>query len=136
MNQPLIRMWEKCWQPLSDMFDEMITSKDASADWQRQRQLFDLLITQPNIPIESVQKIEAPVLVIAADKDIIRAQHTFEIFENLPRAHMAILPGQTHWAPATDPDGFNALVEKFFDTPYNRPTSLDILKHELGSSEE
>ena len=123
-------------KPLSDMFDEMIASKDTSDNWQLQRQLFDLLITQPNIPIESVQKIEAPVLVMAGDKDIIRAQHSFEIFENLQNAHLAILPGQTHWAPATDPEGFNALVAKFFDTAYTRPTSLDILKHELGLSEE
>lgn len=118
-------------QPLGDMFDEMIASKDTSNNWQLQRQLFDLLMTQPNIPIESVQKIEAPVLVIAGDKDIIRARHSLEIFENLPRAHLAILPGQTHWAPATDHEGFNALVGKFFDTPYTRPTSLEILKHEL-----
>ena len=123
-------------QPLGDMFDEMIASKDSSEDWQLQRQLFNLLITQPNIPIESVQKIEAPVLVIAGDKDIIRTQHSLEIFENLPKAHLAILPGQTHWAPATDPAGFNALVERFFDTPYTRPTSLDIMKHELGLTEE
>ncbi len=123
-------------QPLSDMIDEMIASKDTSDNWQFQRQLFDLLMTQPNIPIESVQKIEAPVLVIAGDKDIIRARHSMEIFENLPKSHLAILPGQTHWAPATDPAGFNALVTRFFDTPYTRPTSLDILKHELGLTGE
>ena len=118
-------------QPHSDMFDEMIASGDTTADWQLQRKLFDLLMTQPNIPIESVQKIQAPVLVMAGDKDIIRAQHSFEIFENLPRAHLAILPGQTHWAPATDPEGFNALVERFFNTEFTRPTSLEILKHDL-----
>ena len=119
-------------QPLGGMFDEMIASKDTSDDWQLQRQLFDLLMTQPDIPIESVQKIEAPVLVIAGDKDIIRTQHSLEIFENLPKAHLAILPGQTHWAPATDPEGFNALVGRFFDTEFTRPTSLEILIHELG----
>ncbi|HHE73661.1 MAG TPA: alpha/beta hydrolase [Desulfobacteraceae bacterium] len=119
-------------QPISEMIDEMIASKDTSDNWQFQRQLFDLLMTQPDIPIESVQKIEAPVLIIAGDKDIIRARHSLEIFENLPKAHLAILPGQTHWAPITDPEGFNALVEKFFDTAYTRPTSLEILKHELG----
>ena len=123
-------------QPISEMIDEMIASKDTSDNWQFQRQLFDLLMTQPDIPIESVQKIEAPVLIIAGDKDIIRARHSLEIFENLPRAHLAILPGQTHWAPATDTDGFNALVGKFFDTPYTRPTSLEILKHELGLTGE
>ena len=119
-------------QPIDKMIDDMIANEDTSDNWQLQRQLFDLLLTQPDIPIESVRKIEAPVLVIAGDMDIIRAWHSLEIFENLPKAHLAILPGQTHWAPATDPEGFNAMVSKFFDTPYERPTSVEILKHELG----
>ena len=123
-------------EPLGEMFDEMIEKGDTSADWHHQRQVFQILITQPNIPIESVQKIEAPVLVIAGDKDIIRARHSLEIFENLPKAHLAILPGQTHWAPATDPDMFNGMVSRFFDTPFERPTSLDILKHDLGMSDD
>lgn len=44
-------------------------------------------------------------------------------------------PDQTaisHWAPATDPDGFNALLEKFFSTPYTRPTSEEMLTAELN----
>lgn len=119
--------------PLSEVVDGMIASKDSSEDWQHQRRMLDLLMTQPNIPLESLHKIKVPVLVMAGDKDIIRSRHSLEIFENLPRAHMAILPGQTHWAPATDPDGFNALLEKFFSTPYARPTSEEILTAELGS---
>ena len=122
-------------QPLSDTVDEMIANKDTSDDWQHHRQLLDLLMTQPNIPVESLQQIKAPVLVMAGDKDIIRGEHTLEIFENLPNAHMAILPGQTHWAPATDPVAFNALVEKFFATPYSRPTSQQILASELNPPE-
>jgi len=122
-------------QPLSDMVDAMISSNDSSADWNHQRQLLDILMTQPDIPVESLQKIQAPVLVIAGDKDIIRAEHTLEIFDSLPQAHLAILPGQTHWAPVTDPIGFNALVEKFFITPYARPTSQEILKAELNPPE-
>lgn len=119
-------------QPVSDMIDAMISKKDTSEDWNHHRQLVDILMTQPNIPVESLHKIEAPVLVIAGDKDIIRSRHTLEIFENLTKAHLAILPGQTHWAPATDPVGFNALLEKFFGTPYSRPTSQEILAAELS----
>jgi pimeloyl-ACP methyl ester carboxylesterase len=119
-------------QPLSDMVDEMIASNDTSDDWQHHRQLLNLLMTQPDISHESLQAIKAPVLVIASDKDIIRTRHTMEIFENLPNAHMAVLPGQTHWAPATDPVGFNALLEKFFATPYSRPTSQEVLTAELN----
>ena len=122
-------------QPLSEMTDVMIAAGDTSNNWQLQRQLLDLLTTQPDIPIESLHTIQIPALVIAGDKDIIRGSHTLEIFENLPNAHLAILPGQTHWAPVTDPDGFNLMVQRFFNTPYSRPTSEAILTAELNASE-
>ena len=123
-------------QPLSDTVDEMISNNDTSDNWALIRQHLDLLMTQPDISVESLHGIKAPVLVMAGDKDIIRTEHSLEIFENLPQAHLAILPGQTHWAPATDPDGFNALVEKFFDTPFMRPESREILAEELSPPEE
>ena len=121
--------------PMSDTVDEMISSGDTSDNWPLHRQLLDLLKTQPNIPVESIQKIQSPVLVIAGDMDIIRGTHTLEMFDNLPNAHLAILPGQTHWAPATDPDGFNTLVDEFLETEFTRPTSKEILEHELNSAE-
>jgi len=123
-------------QPLSDTVDEMISNNDTSDNWSLIRKHLDLLMTQPNIPVESLHGIKAPVLVMAGDRDIIRTEHSLEIFENLPQAHLAIMPGQTHWAPATDPDGFNALVEKFFDTPFTRPQSREILAEELSPPEE
>jgi pimeloyl-ACP methyl ester carboxylesterase len=123
-------------QPLSDTVDEMISNNDTSDNWSLIRQHLDLLMTQPDIPVESLHGIKAPVLVMAGDKDIIRTEHSLEIFENLPQVHLAILPGQTHWAPVTDPDGFNALVEKFFDTPFTRPESREILAEELSPPEE
>jgi pimeloyl-ACP methyl ester carboxylesterase len=122
-------------QPLSDTVDEMISNNDTTKNWPLIRQRLNLLMTQPNIPVENLYQIKAPVLVMAGDKDIIRSEHSLEIFENLPQAHLAILPGQTHWAPATDPDGFNTLVEKFFDTPFTRPESREILTEELSPPE-
>ncbi len=122
-------------QPLSDLIDEMIAGKDTSDDWLHHRQVLNLLMTQPNIPVESLHTIKAPVLVIAGDKDIIRSRHSLDIFENLAKAHLAILPGQTHWAPTTEPMEFNALLEKFYSTPYSRPTSQEILTTELNPPE-
>jgi pimeloyl-ACP methyl ester carboxylesterase len=116
-DQTAIYSWtSELLQPLSDTVDEMISNNDTTDNWPLIRQHLNLLMTQPNIPVESLHKIKAPVLVIAGDKDIIRGEHSLEIFENLGQAHLAILPGQTHWAPVTDPEGFNSLVEKFFDT--------------------
>lgn len=122
-------------QPYSETVNEMISSGDTSRDWKLNRQLLDLLMTQPDIPLADLHKIKAPVLVMAADKDIIRTEHTVEIFDNLRQAHLAILPGQTHWAPVTDPDTFNALVQRFFDRPYTRPESRDFLARDLNPPE-
>jgi len=122
-------------QPLSDTFEQMIKSGDTSDDWNHHKQLLDILMTQPNISVDSLQTIKSPVLVMAGDKDIIRGTHTLEIFDNLPKAHLAILPGQTHWAPATDPETFNGLVDNFFNTPYARPTSEEILTAALAPPE-
>ena len=135
-DETAINSWTReLLEPFSKTVDEMIRNKDTTADWPLNRQLLDLLMTQPDIPVESLHQIEAPVLVMAGDKDIIRSAHTVEIFDNLPQAHLAILPGQTHWAPQTDPVGFNALVEKFFAAPYTRPESREILARELGSAD-
>ncbi|MFK7958496.1 MAG: alpha/beta fold hydrolase, partial [Lysobacterales bacterium] len=117
--------------PVSEMIDEMIARKDESTDWSLQRQLFDLLITQPDISHEQLQSIQAPTLLVAGDMDIIRGEHTMEMFRNLRKGHLAILPGQTHWAPATDPDTFNAVIRNFFDSPFIRPTSQEILQKDL-----
>jgi len=136
-DQTAIEAWVPgLLQPMSDAIDQMIASNDRSEDWQHHRALMDLLMTQPNIPVASMHEIKVPVLVIAGDKDIIRATHTLEIFDNLPKAQLAILPGQTHWAPVMDPDGFNQLVGKFFATPFIRPTSREILEQELNPPEE
>lgn len=119
-------------QRSSATIDAMIATNDTSQNWLLSRQLLDLLMTQPDIPIEQLHRIDAPVLVMAGDKDIIRTEHSLEIFDNLRQAHLAILPGQTHWAPQTDPVGFNTLVAHFFATPYLRPESREILARELS----
>jgi pimeloyl-ACP methyl ester carboxylesterase len=136
-DETAINSWTgELLEPLSQTIDEMIRTGDTTANWPLNRQLLDLLLTQPDIPVESLRQIAAPVLVMAGDKDIIRTAHTVEIFDNLPQAHLAILPGQTHWAPQTDPVAFNSLVEKFFDDPYTRPESREILARELNPPEK
>ncbi|MFC5044305.1 alpha/beta fold hydrolase [Aquimarina hainanensis] len=102
---------------------QKIKDKDSSQNWEQQRQQLGLLGDQPMISIASLQTISAPVLIIAGDKDIIREEHTVEMYQNIPNAHLCILPGETHFTPATDPDTFNKTVETFFNKPFSRPDS-------------
>jgi pimeloyl-ACP methyl ester carboxylesterase len=99
----------------------MIAKKDTRYTSTVLKKLFDLLGQQPHISLAEVQKIKAPTLVLAGDKDVIKEEHSLQIYQNLPKAWLCIFPGGTHMMPETDPELFNGTVEKFFSKPYYRP---------------
>lgn len=45
-----------------------------------------------------VEKIGCPTLVVAADDDLVRLDHTVALYEALPAGQLAILPGTSHLA--------------------------------------
>ncbi len=110
-------------QNLEKMIELKIKAKDTSENWNLQKQLTGLLVDQPNIATKDLSKIKAKVLVVAGDKDIIKNEHSVEIFENISMAQLCILPGETHFAPASSPEVFNALANKFLSEPFKRPDS-------------
>lgn len=110
-------------QNMKKMIESKIKEKDTSENWNLQKQLAGLLVEQPNIATKDLSKIKAKVLIIAGDKDIIKNEHSVEIFENIPKAQLCIMPGETHFAPASSPEVFNALANKFLSEPFKRPDS-------------
>ncbi len=96
---------------------------DKSNEWNLKKQLVGLLADQPNISTGDLSKIKAKVLVIAGDEDIIRNVHTLEIYEHISQAQLCIMPGETHYAPASSPEYFNNIVDRFLATPFKRPDS-------------
>lgn len=75
---------------------------------------------------ESLQTIQAPALIVAADQDVVRAEHTVEIYRLMRHARLAILPG-THGSYMAElmtadsaskiPGLFAAMVEEWLDAP-------------------
>ena len=106
----------------SDKFlDSMIAKKDTTYNYGLYKKLNDLLGKQPHISLAQVQSITAPALVLAGDKDVIKEEHTLQIYQNLKKAWLCIFPGATHMIPESDPDIFNPVVARFFSQPYTRP---------------
>ncbi|HFA51174.1 MAG TPA: alpha/beta hydrolase [Bacteroidetes bacterium] len=103
--------------------DAKIKEKDTTEDWDLLKQQLALLGDQPTISKNDLAKIAAPTLIIAGDKDIIREEHTVELFQCIPHAQLCILPGQTHYIPERDPALFNSMVGKFIAEPFARPDS-------------
>jgi len=119
--------WAIAWVAKeSKNIENMLAGGDQTQDWNRLKQQFGLLREQPTIPLEVLRKITAPVLVMAGDRDIIRTEHTVQMFENLPNAQLAIFPGETHFAPHNHPDIFNDTVSRFLQNPFTKPDTRDL----------
>jgi pimeloyl-ACP methyl ester carboxylesterase len=106
--------------------DQKIAANDTSRLWAKRKQYLGLLGRQPHISLNDLHRITAPTLVMAADRDVIRNEHTLSIFENIANAHLCIFPGATHMIPSEDPATFNQTVERFFKAAFTRPDTQDL----------
>ncbi|PKF73667.1 alpha/beta fold hydrolase [Chryseobacterium sp. PMSZPI] len=77
-----------------------------------------LLSEQPNINPKTLHKITVPVLVVGGDYDVIKPEHTMEIFRNIPKAYLWILPDSGHSTVVVYTDEFNAKADTFFKTQF------------------
>lgn len=91
-----------------------------------------MLLEEPHIELASLAAITTPTLVLAADHDLIRDEHTVAIYRQLPNAQLVIFPNATHMIPFDDPATFNAAVDRFFRTPF---VKVDRIKDTLESLE-
>jgi pimeloyl-ACP methyl ester carboxylesterase len=80
--------------------------------------LMRLLVEQPHITLPVLHSIQCPVLVIGGDHDVIREEHTLQIYKNIPKAYLWILPASGHSTPVVYKEDFNTVVGRFFKTPY------------------
>lgn len=75
-------------------------------------ELLDLMINQPDITTEELQKIEADTLVIVGSDDMIDPLHTEYIAKTLKRSTLKTLSGD-HFIAYNSPKAFNAEILKF-----------------------
>jgi len=108
--------------------DSMLNLSDNGTQWQVMKKHLDLLANQPNISLRELHNISCPVLVLAGDKDVIREEHTTEIYQNISKSHLCIFPGETHMIPISDPVLFNATVDSFLKNPFKRPDTKDLFQ--------
>lgn len=59
-------------------------------------QLNALLTDSPNLPAERLQKIQAPVLILAGTRDLIKTSHTRWMAEQIPHSQLCLIEGGTH----------------------------------------
>lgn len=93
--------------------EEMLVKNDTSQNWKIEYLRNKMMETQPHISAEDLHKIKAPVLVMSCDRDVIKEEHTFFIYKNIPNANLSIFPGEVHGVTRKNPELFNNTVIKF-----------------------
>jgi pimeloyl-ACP methyl ester carboxylesterase len=80
------------------------------------------------IPAERLRAIQAPVMVVAGDSDVVTPEHVVETFRlfgggvpgdiaGLPPARLAILPGTTHVSVVDRAEWLAPMIAEFLDAP-------------------
>ena len=82
-----------------------------------------MIATEPTLTTDDLRTIDVPTLVMAGDDDLVDHHHTVELFESLPDARLAIVPGASHLLVVEKPAAVGALIAEFLaDT--SPPTTL------------
>ena len=85
----------------------------AGSDAAKKRaEMLGLMVNDPNVRPEELQKIQAKTFVIAGTRDMIREEHTRQIAAGIPDAKLQLIKGN-HFIAYQRPAEFNRAVLEF-----------------------
>ncbi len=111
---------QEIWNMVTPMYEGLKSKSDKNETEKGGFKLLKLLVENPHIPLSDLQKINCPTLVIGGDHDVIKEEHTMEIYKNIPKAYLWILPNSGHSTPIVYSNEFNIKVSAFFKQPFRK----------------
>ena len=111
---------KEIWDMVRPAYNDLKNKSTKNEMEKSNFKLLRLLIEQPHIPHASLQKINCPTLVIGGDHDVIKEEHTMEIYKNIPNSFLWILPNSGHSTPIVYAEEFNNKLNEFFLQPYRK----------------
>jgi pimeloyl-ACP methyl ester carboxylesterase len=102
----------------SATYNEIVT-KSKSLDF-KERQLNTLMLDYPHISFSDLHKIEAEILVMSGDNDDIPLSHSLEIYKNIKKSNLCVIPGATHYGAFRKPKLFQEIAIDFFEKPFKK----------------
>jgi pimeloyl-ACP methyl ester carboxylesterase len=111
-------VYQEVWDMVTPAYTSLKQKSNLTPKEKASFKLLGLLCEQPHIPLTALQTIKVPALVMGGDHDVIKIEHTLQIFQNIPNAYLWILPNAGHSTPVVYADEFNKKVDNFFSSPY------------------
>jgi hypothetical protein len=82
----------------------------------------ELARTEPDLDSAELARVRQRSLVMFADDDLMTLGHAVEMYDALPDAELAIVPGTSHFLTQEKPELVNGIVLDFLTTPPDYPT--------------
>lgn len=96
---------------------ERVTPDGAEHWWTLVAKSYQLWLTPIVIEPLDLKRIRIPVLVMAGDHDLTPIEETLEIYRNLARGQLLILPDTGHGTMSQRPELANLAMRQFLDAP-------------------
>jgi pimeloyl-ACP methyl ester carboxylesterase len=112
--------------------DSMPAADKETPQGRRRLKAMQMAFDEPHIDPKALESISAPTLVLAGDHDLVRDEHTLEIYHHIPNSQLCIFPDATHMVPYDQPDLFNVTIDRFFREPF---VKKDRIKDFFNSAE-
>ncbi len=103
---------------------EMMKNYNQISD-PRLRSQVALMANQREIPMDSLRKVDVPVMLMVGDRDAVLMSHTMEIFEALPKANLCVLPASSHFISNEKPNHIIYWLKEF-KKPFSAPSTVEI----------
>lgn len=76
-----------------------------------------MMLEEPRLRTDDLERIEAPTLVLAGDRDYVAVSHTVAMFEAIPRARLCVVPGGSHGLLTEQPQLTTRVILDFLAEP-------------------
>jgi len=82
--------------------------------------------SEPSLTPADLATVTVPVLVLVGDDDAITLSHTCLLYESIPGAQLAVVPGASHLLPIEQPEETVRIIRKFLESSLPPATLMPI----------
>ena len=82
---------------------------------RKQKEVWGLMVHQPNLTLEEIGRIRVPTLVVTGQKDMVRQRQNDEISRAITGAQRLVIPGGDHFWIFKCPDLLNRVISDFLN---------------------
>lgn len=75
--------------------------------------MIELMLKEPDITAEDLEKIKCPTLILAGQYDLIKRHHTYQIKRHIKNAQLKIIPQHDHESYIMHTDYLNKIIRSF-----------------------